>query len=202
MPERSCRAAGLLRCLSLARLDAFSILGGEVLVFKPRYNVQPVQYMPVILPGRKSWPKLRPQPIACQGGWPMPRPKGPVGTTAYLSLQNLSTAESSAYTKLMHAPSNRRNRKVKVLMRFIIAAARGIKQSTEALLLIIVNKLNELAVRLRENRTEIDNLRRQLSIMRKPVQLIDFSTSLGFPVYPLSRTSSVLASMEGLYSRL
>jgi hypothetical protein len=40
-------------------------------------------------------------------------------------------------------------------MRFIIAAALGIQQSTEALL---VNKMNELAVRLRENRTEIDNL--------------------------------------------
>jgi protein-arginine kinase len=47
------------------------------------------------------------------------------------------------------------NRKVKILMRFIIAAALGIQQSTEALL---VNKMNELAVRLRENRTEIDTL--------------------------------------------
>jgi hypothetical protein len=137
--------------------------------------------MPVILPGRKSWPRLRPQPIARQGGWSMPRPKGPAETTAYLSLQDLSTAESSAYTKLMDASSNRRKQKGEGIMRFIIAAALGIQQSTEALL---VNKLNELAVRLRENRTEIDNLRRQLSILRKPVQLIDFSTSLRFPVYP------------------
>ena len=75
-------------------------------------------------------------------------------------------------------------------MRFIIAVALGIQQSTEALL---VNKLNELAVRLRENRTEIDNLRRQLSILRKPVQLIDFSTSPDPLFPPLSRTSSVLA---------
>jgi len=65
-------------------------------------------------------------------------------------------------------------------MRVIIAAALGIQQSTEALL---VNKLNELAIRLRENRTEIDNLRRQLSIMRKPVRMIDFSTLLRFPCF-------------------
>jgi len=31
-------------------------LGGEALAFKPRYNVQPAQYMPVILRGKKSWP--------------------------------------------------------------------------------------------------------------------------------------------------
>jgi hypothetical protein len=126
----------------------------------------------------------------------MPRPKGPAVTTAYLSPQNLSTAESSAYTRLCKRRGIEENRKVRVLTRFIIVAALGIQQSTAALL---VNKLNELAVKLREDRTEIDNLRRQLSIMRKPVRLIDFSTSLRFPVYPLSRTSSVLASIEGLY---
>ena len=42
----------------------------------------------------------------------------------------------------------------------------------------LVDKLNKLAVRLGENRTAINNFRRQLSIMRKPVQSIDFSTSL------------------------
>ena len=77
------------------------------------------------------------------------------------------------------------NRKVKVLIRFIIAAALGIQQSTEALL---VNKMNELAVRLRESRTEIDNLRRQLSIMRKPVQLMMiFLRRLDSPVFPLEQ---------------
>jgi protein-arginine kinase len=111
----------------------------------------------------------------------MPRPKGPAVTTAYLSPQNLSTAESSAYTRLCKRRGIEENRKVRVLTRFIIVAALGIQQSTAALL---VNKLNELAVKLREDRTEIDHLRRQLSIMRKPVRLIDFSTSLRFPFTP------------------
>jgi len=111
MPQRSCRAAGFAAVFEFGETRRLFDLGGEALAFKPRYNVQPAQYMPVILPGRKSWPRLRPQPIACQGGWPMPRPKGPAETTAYLSLQNLSTAESSAYTKLMHASSNRRKQK-------------------------------------------------------------------------------------------
>jgi len=87
-------------------------------------------------------------------------------------------------------------------MRVIIAAALGIQQSTEALL---VNKLNELAIRLRENRTEIDNLRRQLSILRKPVQLIDFSTSPRSPVSPLEQNIirvSLFVSIERLYHAL
>jgi hypothetical protein len=79
----------------------------------------------------------------------MPRPKGPAETTAYLSFQNLSTVESSAYTKLMHASSNRRKQKGEGIDRFIIAAALGIQQSAGALL---VNMMNELAVRFREYR--------------------------------------------------
>ena len=72
------------------------------------------------------------------------------------SLFKTSVPPSPAHTR--NSCMRRRieeNRKVKVLMRFIIAAALGIQQSTEALL---VNKMNELAVRLRENRTEIDTL--------------------------------------------
>jgi hypothetical protein len=175
-------------------------LGGEALAFKPRYNVQPAQYMPVILPGRKSWPRLRPQPIACQGGWPMPRPKGPAVTAAYLSPQNLSTAESSAYTTLCKRRRIEENRKVRALTRFIIAAALRIQQSTEAL------PMSELAVRLRENRTEIDNLRRQLSIMRKPVQLMMiFLRRLDSPVFPLEQNIirvSLFVSIEQLYHAL
>src|SRR5207302_5352087 len=47
-------------------------------------------------------------------------------------------------------------------------AARGIQQACVALLL---RRMNDLAVQYRDNKTEIDNLRRQLGIVRKPVRL-------------------------------
>jgi archaeosine-15-forming tRNA-guanine transglycosylase len=166
-------------------------LGGEALAFKPRYNVQPAQYNARDSAGKKIMAQIQAS-ADCLPRWMADATTQRTGSNDGVSLA--SKPQHRRVQRHTRNPCMRRrieeNRKVKVLMRFIIAAALGIQQSTEALL---VNKMNELAVRLRESRTEIDNLRRQLSIMRKPVQLIDFSTSLRFPVYPLSRTSSVLA---------
>ena len=47
-------------------------------------------------------------------------------------------------------------------------ATRGIQQSCAALL---VEKMNEGAVRFRENKAEIDRLRWQLDVVRRPVRL-------------------------------
>ena len=64
---------------------------------------------------------------------------------------------------------DRRNEREKEQLREALRiATRGIQQACAALL---VDKLNELAVRFRKNKAEIDHLRWQLDVVRRPVRL-------------------------------
>src|SRR5262245_18664968 len=63
---------------------------------------------------------------------------------------------------------DRRNwREQKELQEELRVPARGIQQACAALL---GDRMNELARRYRENKAEIDNLRWQLSVVRKPMR--------------------------------
>lgn len=61
----------------------------------------------------------------------------------------------------------RNDREKEELREALRAAARGIQQACAAL---IVDQMNDLAVRFRENKPKIDKLRWQLSIVRKAVR--------------------------------
>ena len=62
---------------------------------------------------------------------------------------------------------DRRNDREKTELREALrVATRGIQQ---ACVVLLVDKINELAVGFRENKPEIDKLRRQLDIVRRPV---------------------------------
>ena len=61
----------------------------------------------------------------------------------------------------------RNDREKEELREALRITTRGIQQACAALL---VDKMNELAVRFREHKPEIDNLRWQLGVVRRPVQ--------------------------------
>ena len=65
------------------------------------------------------------------------------------------------------AQGDRRNDREKTELREALrVATRGIQQ---ACIVLLVDKMNELAVGFRENKSEIDRLRRQLDIVRRLV---------------------------------
>ena len=63
----------------------------------------------------------------------------------------------------------RNNREKEELREILRVTTRGIQF---ACVKLIVRRLNELAIHFRENKPSIDNLRQQLTIVRRPVRLL------------------------------